>query len=107
VANITGTWDGTWSSTSVVAGGNVTVSFTLTGNSVTGNGSLTGSPCFAQGAFGGTLSGTQLVVQAVGAGGSIDFSATVDATGDNLFGDYVVIGGACAGDRGRWSAMRR
>ena len=56
--DVTGTWTGSWFSNNGVKGvngGSATLNATQSRASVTGSVSLSGSPCFARGAFSGSV----------------------------------------------------
>lgn len=105
----TGVWDGTWLS-SGGGGGIIQANITHTGTVLDGSVTATETACFISGTLAGTATGTSSVVFSVTSPGkpTVQFSGTVDASGNILSGTYsVASSGSCTGDSGTWTATRR
>jgi hypothetical protein len=103
--DVTGTWTGTWMS-STGMGGDVSATLTQTGADVEGTMTIDGSPCFSVGNVSGTVSGNRISTGAFFSGDSrVNFNGTV--VGDSISGTYEAVrAGACTGDQGTFSLDR-
>jgi len=102
--DLTGDWQGTWSS-QASAGGVMATSFLVHSGNVTGTVSFSGSPCFdtadvALVAANGTISGSATA-------GAIELDLSAHWVEDHLEGTYEAIcAGACTGDTGTFTLQR-
>ncbi len=97
--DVTDTWTGSWFSRNGVNGGSATLNATQSGASVTGSVSFSGSPCFASGAFSGSVSGNTVRGSITAGGIRVDVALTI--TGNSASGTYnSVSAGNCTGDSG-------
>ena len=105
VADINGSWSGTWTSTESTATGTITVTIVqLSGASnFSGNLTLTGSPCFSDSLISvGTISEDTVSWGAM----SIGFFKGI-VSGSLITGTYIVtMPGACVGDTGTFSITK-
>jgi hypothetical protein len=110
--NVTGTWAGEWRSDQGTRG---TLSLSLVDNagSVSGSISLPESLCLQQASLSGSVAGNTLSFTASSASDSMTFSASVESTEHEQWGQlgtvhsgtYSVVGGACQGDTGTFVAF--
>jgi len=102
--DVTGTWNGTWMSSSGV-GGAVTMTLSQDGSTVTGPGNFIDSTCFADGVVSGSLIGNFFSGQLTAGAISVDITGAV---ADGFSGAYIVPpGGTCTtGDFGTFELTR-
>jgi len=102
--DVTGSWNGIWSSSFGPDTGTFVMTAAQDGATVSGSADLSGSTCFFGGGLAGSVSGSTLTGSLTAGANQAVFSLTV--TGDTLNGSYSVTGGDCAGDSGSVTASR-
>jgi hypothetical protein len=105
--NLTGYWEGSWSSSLDVGDGTISFpSLVQSGSVVEGRVSFDGSPCFSGGTISGSICGDKFVGVLFADGIDVKLSATV--TGARMRGGSynMISAGACTGDTGTFSAAR-
>ena len=100
---MTGTWPGTYESTSTPgANGTFTIQFTQTGSQLTGSIDIQGTPCITTGTISGTLSGGQITFGAVEGAQTIAYTGSV--SGNTMSGTYSAP--QCDNGKGTWTATK-
>lgn len=102
--DMTGSWNGIWSSSFGPDTGTFVMTATQDGATISGTADLSGSTCFFGGGLTGSVSGSTLSGSLTAGANQAVFSLTV--AGDALNGSYSVTGGDCAGDSGSVTASR-
>jgi len=96
--DLSGTWQGTWSTSK--KSGTVTLSLVETDNTIAGSMAVTNA-CFASGTVSGTVSGNQIdLIILIAGGGQLTFNGTVNSAGNSMTGTYAISGGCSDGDSG-------
>lgn len=105
--DLTGSWRGSWSSSSGRGGGSVSATINQSGSSITGSVTVTGSSCFTTGSASGTVSDSTVIIGVAFPGAQqVTFRGTISSDGSSMSGSYSVSGGACSGDSGTWGLTR-
>ncbi len=94
--DFTGTWSGSWYSTTYGMGGEITIDLTQTGaTTFTGSGTVEDSPCVTDGTVSGTTSGNNMAFGiGMKSGESLDFTGTY--TSNAISGTWTMDAGTCA-----------
>jgi hypothetical protein len=100
---LTGTWTGTYESTSTTgANGTFTIQFTQTGSQLSGTIDIQGSPCITTGTISGALNGGQITFGAVKGTQTIAYAGSV--SGSTMSGTYSAP--QCDNGKGTWTASK-
>jgi hypothetical protein len=104
VADLSGTWRGTW--TGDDGTGEATLTLTQTGTTVNGTAAITGDECLSGGSVTGTVSGTHVSLTIQSGSETVAVDATADTNAMTLNGTWDYRASAseeCAGDTGNFS----
>jgi hypothetical protein len=102
-AGLTGTWNGTWTSTSSAGfGGSVVIQFAQSGLQVSGLIDVTDTPCVTHGTISGSLDGNRITFGVVQAEQVVSYTGTVQ--GHTISGTYSAPD--CGHGVGNWQVSR-
>jgi hypothetical protein len=100
--SLTGTWTGTYASTTDPASGSFTVRFTQTGSQLNGTIDIQNSACITTGTITGALNGDQITFGAVEGAQTITYTGSV--SGNTMTGTYSAP--QCGNGKGTWTATK-
>ena len=97
--NISGNWEGTWTSHNGKNGGGVSATFVQRSDKLSGVFTLNDSPCINSGTISGVVSGEDMIMLIKSGEHTVSFTAN-DINPSSLSGSYMTTAGRCKGSSG-------